>query len=210
LDTIPQAQETTVTKPKIGIIIGSTRPGRFADKPAEWILERAKAKGFFDVELVDLRDYPLPFFDEKMSPAWAPSENEVAKRWQKKVASLDGYIILAAEYNRGPTGVLKNALDYAYNEWNRKPVAFVGYGGVGGARAVEQLRLMAVELQMSPIRAGVHILMPDFVAVMQGQKKLGELDHLNTNADDLLTQFAWWVDALKTAREDDEAADKAA
>ena len=81
----------------------------------------------------------------------------MAQRWQKKVASLDGFIIVAAEYNRGPTASLKNALDYAYNEWNKKPVAFVGYGGVGGARAVEQLRLNCVELQMAPIRVGVHI-----------------------------------------------------
>ena len=90
-----------------------------------------------DVEIVDLRDYPLPFFDEVASPAWVPSKDETARKWQDKIASLDGFIFTAAEYNRGPTGVLKNALDYAYNEWNNKPAAFVGYGG-GGARAIEQ------------------------------------------------------------------------
>jgi len=199
-----------MAKPRIGIIIGSTRPGRFADKPAEWISARANARGEFDVELLDLRDYPLPFFEEKASPAWGPSENPVAKRWQQKIDSLDGFIIVAAEYNRGPTAALKNALDYAYREWNRKPVAFVGYGGVGGARAVEQLRLHAIELQMSPIRAGVHILMPDFLAVMQGDKSLAELDHLNRSADDMLAQFSWWVRALGAARKRDEAADQAA
>lgn len=199
-----------MSKPKIGIIIGSTRPGRFADKPAEWILGRAMATGEFDVELIDLRDYSLPFFEEPASPAWAPSQNAEAQRWQKKIASLDGYIVLAAEYNRGPTAALKNALDYAYGEWNRKPIAFVGYGGVGGARAVEQLRLNAVELQMSPIRAGVHILMPDFLAVMKGDKQLSELDHLNQSADDMLRQFTWWVHALKAARDVDLASDKAA
>ena len=97
-------------------------PNRFADKPAEWIAEIAKARGDIDVEIVDLRDYPMPFFDEAASPAWAPSQNEVAQNWQKKVAELDGFIFIAAEYNRGPTAVLKNALDYAYNEWNKKPV----------------------------------------------------------------------------------------
>lgn len=199
-----------MSKPRIAVIIGSTRPGRFADKPAEWIVGRAKAKGDFDIELIDLRDYDLPFFDEPASPAWAPSQNETAQRWQKKVAEFDGYIVLAAEYNRGPTAVLKNALDYAYNEWNRKPVAFVGYGGVGGARAVEQLRLHAVELQMAPIRAAVHVQMADFMAVMQGEKTLGELDHLNQSADDMLAQFAWWVKALKSARYEDEVAAKAA
>jgi NAD(P)H-dependent FMN reductase len=199
-----------MAKPKIGIIIGSTRPGRFADQPAKWIEERAKAAGEFEVELIDLRDFPLPHFDEKTSPAWGPSQNEVAQRWQKKIASLDGYIVLAAEYNRGPTGVLKNALDYAYTEWNRKPIAFVGYGGVGGARAVEQLRLNAIELQMSPIRTGVHILLPDFVAVMQGQKKLGDIDHLNKGADDMLAQLAWWTRALKAARTADAQTAQAA
>ena len=143
-----------MAKPKIGIIVGSTRPGRFADHPAKWINEIAGKREEFDVELLDLRDWPMPFFDEAISPAWGPSKNEVALRWQKKIDSLDGFIIVAAEYNRGPTAALKNALDYAYKEWNKKPVAFVGYGGVGGARAVEQLRLNSIELQMAPIRAG--------------------------------------------------------
>lgn len=198
-----------MAKPKIGIIVGSTRPNRFADKPAQWIKEIAEARGDFDVEVLDLRDYPLPLFNEVASPAWAPSENETAREWQKKVAEFDGYVVLAAEYNHGPTAVLKNALDYAFNEWNNKPVAFVGYGGVGGARAVEQLRLHAVELEMAPIRNGVHILWPDYIAVAQGEKQLAELEHLNEGAAKMLDQFAWWVDALKAARQG-EAQRKAA
>jgi NAD(P)H-dependent FMN reductase len=200
----------TMAKPKIGVIIGSTREGRFGDKPAEWIADRAKAQGDFEVEIVDLRDFPLPFFDEVASPAWAPSKSEVAQKWQDKVASLDGFIITVAEYNRGPTGVLKNALDYAYNEWNNKPVAFVGYGGVGGARAVEQLRLNAVELQMAPIRAAVHILWPDYAKVAQEGQKLSDMQHLNDGADGMLAQFAWWVKALKAARDEDAKQAKAA
>ena len=191
---------TSKSKPKVGIIIGSTRPGRFADKPAAWIAERAKAFDKFDVEIVDLRDYDIPLFEEKMSPAWGPSQSEAARAWQAKIDSLDGFIVLAAEYNRGPTGALKNALDYAYNEWNRKPVAFVGYGGVGGARAVEQLRLISIELQMAPIRTAVHILLPDFMAVMQGEKQLAEIEHLNKGADDMLAQFNWWLQTLTAAR----------
>lgn len=188
------------SKPKVGIIIGSTRPGRFADKPAQWIAERARAADAFDVEVLDLRDFDLPLFEEKMSPAWGPSQSEAARAWQAKIDSLDGFIVLAAEYNRGPTGALKNALDYAYNEWNRKPVAFVGYGGVGGARAVEQLRLISIELQMAPIRTAVHILLPDFMAVMQGEKQLAEIEHLNKGADDMLAQFDWWLQTLTAAR----------
>ena len=109
-----------MAKPKIGIVVGSTRPNRFADKPTEWIEKIARARGDIEVEVLDLRDYPLPFFNEAASPAWAPSQNEVAQKWQKKVAELDGFIFITAEYNRGPTAVLKNAIDYAYNEWNKK------------------------------------------------------------------------------------------
>jgi len=192
-----------MSKPKIGIIVGTTRAGRFSEKPAAWIAEVAKARSDMEVEIVDLRDYPMPFFDEPTSPAWAPSKDEVAQRWQKKIAELDGYIIVAAEYNRAPTAVLKNALDYAYNEWNNKPVAFVGYGGTGGARAVEQLRLIAVELQMAPTRTGVHIMWPVMVAVKDEGKDLADFDFLQQGAKDMLDQLSWWAHALKAARDAD-------
>ena len=190
-----------MTKPKIGIIISSTRQTRFGDKPARWIYDLAASRGDMDVELLDLRDFPMPFFDEVASNAWAPTQNEVGQRWQKKVAEFDGFIIVAAEYNRGPTGVLKNALDYAYVEWNRKAVGFVGYGSVGGARAVEQLRTISVELQMAPIRTGVHIQGADFMAVWQQGKDISELAHLQPNATAMLDELVWWTSALKTARE---------
>jgi NAD(P)H-dependent FMN reductase len=190
-----------MAKPKVGIIVGSTRPGRFADHPAKWIKEIAEERGDLDVELLDLRDYPMPFFEEEMSPAWAPVKNAVAQRWQKKIDSLDGYIVTAAEYNRGPTAVLKNALDYAYKEWNKKPIAFVAYGGAGGARSVEQLRLSAIELQMAPIRTAVHIAGPTYLAIIKEGKSLNDFDVLVQGAKDMLDQFVWWVNALKTARE---------
>ena len=199
-----------MSKPKIGVIVGSVRPTRFADKPTEWILDIAKEHTDLDFEVVDLRDYPMPFFDEPASPAWAPSQNEVAQRWQKKIAELDGYIITAAEYNHAPTGVLKNALDYAYNEWKNKPVAFIGYGGVGGARAVEQLRMIAVELQMAPIRHAVHVLLPDFFAVLKEGRDLKEFDHLNQGANQMIDQLAWWAYALKKARDADTQTAQAA
>ena len=190
-----------MAKPKIGIIVGSTRPGRFADHPANWIHEIAKKRPEIEVELLDLRDFPMPLFNEATSPAWGPSKDEVALRWQKKIDSLDGFIMTVAEYNRGPTAVLKNALDYAYKEWNNKAVGFVGYGGVGGARAVEHLRLTSIELQMAPIRAGVHIQIPVYLAVIQEGKKLEEFDVLQQNAKDMLDQLIWWTNALKAARE---------
>lgn len=192
-----------MSKPKIAIVVGSTRAARFADVPTQWIANIAKAHADIDVEIVDLRDFPLPFFDEVASSAWVPSQNEVAQRWQKKVAEFDGYIFTAAEYNHGPTAVLKNAIDYAATEWNKKPAGFVGYGGVGGARAVEQLRLHAVELQMAPVKSAVHIVWGDFLAVRQGEKKLEDFEHLNQAATALVNEIAWWARALKTAREAD-------
>ncbi|TIR36977.1 MAG: NAD(P)H-dependent oxidoreductase [Mesorhizobium sp.] len=197
-----------MSKPKIAIVVGSTRAARFADVPTQWIAKIAKSHADIDVEVVDLRDFPLPFFDEVASSAWAPSQNEVAKRWQKKVAEFDGFIFTAAEYNHGPTAVLKNAIDYAANEWNKKPAGFVGYGSVGGARAVEQLRLHAVELQMAPVKSAVHIAWADFLAVRQGEKKLDELEHLNQAAIALVNDVAWWAKVLKAARQADAVAEE--
>jgi NAD(P)H-dependent FMN reductase len=190
-----------MSKPKLAIVIGSIRPNRFAAHASEWIEQAARQSGQFDVQVVDLKDYPMPMFAEELSPAYAPSKDQVAARWQKKMAEFDAYVFTAAEYNRGPTAVLKNALDYAYKEWGNKPVAFVGYGGVGGARAIEQLRLNAIELQMAPIRTAVHILFPTYLAVVNEGKKLGEFDYLNQNAKDMLDQLLWWANALKSARE---------
>ncbi|TPM27023.1 NADPH-dependent FMN reductase [Mesorhizobium sp. B2-3-4] len=198
-----------MSKPKIAVVVGSTRAARFADVPTQWIAKIAKAHADIDVEIVDLRDWPLPFFDEVASSAWAPSQNEVAQRWQKKVAEFDGFIFTAAEYNHGPTAVLKNAIDYAANEWNKKPAGFVGYGSVGGSRAVEHLRLAAVELQMAPVKSAVHIAWADFLAVRQGEKKLEDIEHLNQAGAALVNDVAWWAKVLKAARAADAIAGEA-
>jgi NAD(P)H-dependent FMN reductase len=186
---------------KIGIIISSTRDSRFGDKPAQWIYNAASAHADLEVELVDLRDFQLPFFNEVASNLWAPTQNEEGVRWQQKLAEFDGYIFVVAEYNRSITAALKNALDYAYNEWNKKPAAYVGYGSVGAARAIEQLRLMNVELQMAPLRSGVHIQGADFFAVWQGGQSLESLTHLEPGVQTMLDELAWWSNALKAARE---------
>ncbi len=186
--------------PKIALIISSTRETRFGEKPARWIADIAAQRDDMQVEILDLRDYPMPFFDEVASNAWAPTTNEVARKWQQAVAEYDGYIFVTAEYNRSITGVLKNALDYAYPEWNRKPAAVVGYGSVGGARAVEHLRQIAIELQMAPTRTGVHIQGADFMAAWRQGKELSEIEHLQGNAQAMLDELAWWAKALKVAR----------
>ena len=193
-----------MTKPKIAVIVGSTRPTRFADIPTKWIVEKAAAHGQLDVEVVDLRDYPMPFFDEVASNAWAPSQNEVAVKWQKKLAEFDGYIFVVAEYNRSITGALKNALDQAYVEWAHKPAGIVAYGSVGGTRAAEHLRNIAVELQMVPVRHGVHIGGGDFFKVHPGFGGSGNLadieGSIGASATALLDDMAWWGNATKAAR----------
>lgn len=190
-----------MAKPRIAIIVGSIRPNRFADHPAKWIFDIAQQRDDIEVETLDLREIQLPLFAEAGSPAWAPTESETGKRWQETVASFDGYVMVAAEYNRGPTAALKNALDYAYTQWNKKAVGFVGYGSVGGARAIEQLRLNCIELQMAPIRTGVHIQWPVYLAVAKEGKSLNDFDYLVQGAKDMLDQLVWWTNALKTARE---------
>jgi NAD(P)H-dependent FMN reductase len=188
-------------KPRIGIVIGSTRPSRFGEKPAAWIHDIAKKRTDLDFELIDLRDYKLPLFNEPISPAWGPLKNEEAQRWAAKLASLDGFILVTPEYNHGMSGVLKNALDYAYNEFIHKPVAFVGYGAVGAARAVEQLRLVTAELQMVSIRNAIHIGGGDFLGLFQQGKSFDDFPHLAKSAGPMFDELAWWATLLKPARE---------
>jgi NAD(P)H-dependent FMN reductase len=189
-----------MSKPRIGIVISTTRQGRFGDKPAAWVHALAAARGDLAFEIVDLRDYPMPLFEEAASPAYVPPKNEAARRWGQKVAELDGFIFVTAEYNRGPPAALKNALDHAYTEFNRKPVAFVGYGGVGAARAVEQLRLICIELQMAPTRSGVHIGGADFIGMFMQGKTFADMPHLDPTATVMLDELAWWTHALNAAR----------
>jgi len=188
-------------KPKIGIVMGSTRPSRFGEKPAAWIHGIARKRTDLDFELIDLRDYKLPLFNEPISPAWGPIKNEEAQRWAAKLAEMDGFILVTPEYNHGTSAVLKNALDYAYKEFIRKPVAFVGYGSVGAARAVEQLRLVTAELQMVSVRNAVHIGGGDFLGLFQQGKSFDDYPHLAQSAGPMLDELAWWARVLKTARE---------
>jgi len=190
----------TAHRPHLGIIVGSTRQGRFADRPANWFLEIAGQRPDLTAELVDLRDYPLPMFDEPMAPAWKAPAHPVAQEWSARLAALDGLIVVTPEYNHGYAGVLKNALDHAYAEFARKPIGFVGYGGVGAARAIEQLRLVAIELQMAPVRSAVHIGMVEFIGMLQQGKSFDDFPYLAQAASGLLDDMAWWARSLRAAR----------
>ena len=195
-----------MTKPKIAVIIGSIRPNRQGDKPANWIAKLAKDTGYFDVEVVDLKDYPLPLFDAPASDFWMPTPNEVAAKWQAKLNQFDGYIIVVAEYNRSITGALKNAIDWAYKPFMKKAVSFVGYGSVGGARAIEHLRNIMVELQAVPVRHAVHIGGSDFVPIMMGKKTWEETaPNFDAYVPEMLDNLVWWTNATKTARAADAA-----
>jgi NAD(P)H-dependent FMN reductase len=199
-----------VSKLKIGVIISSTRPTRFGDVPAQWILEKANERPEIDAEIVDLRDFDLPLFDEVASNAWVPSQNANAVRWQNKISEFDGFIFVVAEYNRAITGALKNALDQAYVNWNKKAFGAVGYGTVGAARAVENLRTIGIELQMASTRSAVHIAGADFYAVHpmgQQNKPMSEIEgSIGNSAKDMLDQLVWWGTAAKAARDQDNEA----
>jgi len=200
-----------MNKPKIAVIIGSVRPTRKGGDVGQWVLDQAKAYGQFDVELVDLKDYPLPLFDAPASDVWMPTPNPVAKKWQDKLNEFDGYVIVTAEYNRSVPGALKNAIDWAYKPFIHKAVAYVSYGSVGGARAVEHLRNIMTELQAVSVRAGVHIGGSEFASVFMGQKTWAEvLPNFVPFTKDLFDGLAWWTSATRAQRAADQATQKAA
>ena len=200
-----------MSKLKIAVIIGSVRPTRGGDKPAKWIADLAKQTGDFDVELVDLIDYPLPLFDAPASDLWAPTPNAVAAKWQAKLSEFDGYIIVTPEYNHSVPGALKNAIDWAYKPFVKKAVACLGYGTVGAARAVEHLRGILIELQAVPVRHGVHIGGADFMAVLFGQKTWDDiLPTYVSFTKELFDNLRWWTAATKAAREAEKTAGQVA
>ncbi len=184
----------------VGIIIGTTREARFADHPAQWIRELISERASFAAETIDLRVYPMPLFSEPQAPAARAPADEVATRWRTRVAELDAYIFVTGEYNRSIPAVLKNALDHAYYEFNRKPAAFVSYGGNGGVRAIEHLRLICIELQMACTRNAVHIGVEPYAAVRDQGRSLSDFPSLNRAAATMLDELGWWAQTLKTGR----------
>jgi NAD(P)H-dependent FMN reductase len=184
---------------RIALIVGSTRAGRFADIPAQWIAAGAGARNDFSLETLDLRTLRLPLLGE-------PDPEGAADAWREQVDRFDGYIATVAEYNHGPAAALKNALDLGFDEWQRKPIGFVGYGGLGAARAIEQLRAVAIELQMAPIRNAIHISGEVFQQVARYGVPLEDYEHLEQGRTRFFDQLVWWTRALKAAREQPAAA----
>jgi NAD(P)H-dependent FMN reductase len=199
-DMAAQAR-TCQLKPKIGIILGTTRLTRFSEKAAQWLTNIAKQRDDAEFEIVDLRDYPMPFFEEERSPMFAPPKSAVALRWGKKMAELDGYIFVTAEYNHGLPAVLKNALDYAYAEYNRKPAAIVGDGSAGAPRAVEQLRLALAELQVATLKHTVHVNAAEFMGMLMHGKTFADFPYLGESVAPMLDNLVWWANVLKVGRQ---------
>jgi NAD(P)H-dependent FMN reductase len=176
--------------------------GRFADKPTPWVVDRLSAHDGVDVDVVDLRDHPLPMFDGA-PPAYTLRDYPSADvaRLGRRIDEADGFVLLTPEYNHGYPAALKNAMDHTFVEWQRKPVAFVGWGNVGGARAIEQLRLVSVEFEMAPLRHAVHIL-PDVMRAARQSEVTGNrlFASLDEKLDRLVQELLWWTDALAAAR----------
>jgi NAD(P)H-dependent FMN reductase len=142
----------------------------------------------------------MPFFDQPKSPLREASKNEVAQRWARKLAELDGFIFVTGEYNHGIPAVLKNALDHVYVELNRKPASFIGYGNAGGARAVEQLRLNLVEMQVAPLRGAVHLGREQFIGMLLEGKTFADFPLLAQAGEAMLGELIWWAHALRAGR----------
>jgi NAD(P)H-dependent FMN reductase len=183
---------------RIGIILGSTRPNRNGEQVARWVLDVASRRDDATFELVDLRDYPLPHLDEALPASLGQYQNDHTHRWAEKIASLDGFVMVTPEYNHSTSGVLKNAIDYLYAEWNNKAVGFVSYGAVGGARAAEHLRLIAGELQMADVRQQVALsLLTEF----ENFSVFKPSEFSPRALDTLLDQVIAWSRALAHLRE---------
>lgn len=182
---------------RIGIIIGSTRPGRNGEQVAKWVYDIAARRNDAEFELIDLLDHPLPHLDEPLPPSFGQYRNEHTKRWAATIASFDGFVIVTPEYNHSTSGVLKNAIDYLFAEWNNKAVGFVSYGSAGGTRAVEHLRLIAGELKMADVRQQVVLsLMTEFENFSVFKPGEYNLPAVNT----LLDEVVAWSKALAPLR----------
>jgi NAD(P)H-dependent FMN reductase len=182
---------------KVAIIVGSTRPGRKADAVARWVHGIAKKRSDAEFEVVDIKDFNLPLFDEPVPPSLNQYSKPHTKAWAAKIDSFDAYVFVTPEYNRSTSGALKNAIDFLYKEWNNKAAGFVGYGGSGGIRAVEHLRLIAGELQIADVRAQVALsLYTDFENFTVFKPAAIHETSLNT----MLDQLVAWGGALKGVR----------
>jgi len=184
---------------KIKVVVGSVREGRMSLPIAEWVMRAAEGRPDMAAELLDLRKWDLPMFAEPNPPATGRYTGVRQRAWAGAIGPADGFILVAPEYNHGPSAVLKNALDTVSAEWARKPVAFVAHGGMGGARSVEQLRQTTAALGMAPLKEALHI---QNAATMRDGDRFDGGEALGKRLGRLFDELAWWGEALRTARGD--------
>lgn len=182
---------------KIGIIIGTTRPTRKGHFVAKWLMDKIKSLEIHTAEfvLLDLQKENLPFLMDTKSPADGDYELESTKKWSKKIDACDGFIFITAEYNNGPAAPLKNAIDTIYHEWDRKPVAFVGYGTYGATRAVEQLVDITAKIGMAPL-SKTFVGISKFWDAIDDQGNIKE-EYVNGDVAKLVDNLLWWTKKLK-------------
>ncbi|MEU6291321.1 NADPH-dependent FMN reductase [Streptomyces sp. NPDC005047] len=183
----------------IGIILGTTRPGRVGPQIAEWIEKTAHGRDDADFEVVDIADYALPLFDEPRSPRLGDYAHDHTRAWAAKIGQLDGFVFVTPEYNRSIPAALKNAIDFVYNEWNNKAAGFVGYGSnVSGARAVDHLRHIAGAVQLAAVHTQLHLsLQTDF----EQFRTFAPTERHEAALQQLLTEVVTWTNALAPLRQ---------
>jgi NAD(P)H-dependent FMN reductase len=181
----------------VAIIIGSTRPGRKAEAVARWVYDIASKRTDASFEVVDIAAFDLPLLDEAFPPMMNQYAHPHTKAWASKIGGFDGFVFVIPEYNHSTSAALKNAIDYLYREWNDKAAGFVGYGSVGGTRAVEHLRLIMGEIKVADVRAQVALSMyTDFESFTT--LKPGPRQEAAVHA--MLEDLVAWGGALKTMR----------
>ena len=189
-----------MAQPVLQIIIGSTRPGRVGPAVAAWIIDRARARGDFDVVVTDLAELNLPMFDEPNHPRLHQYVHQHTKDWSATIDRADAFIFVIPEYNYGFNAAIKNAIDYLNAEWKHKPVGFVSYGGVGaGTRAVQMLKQVITALSMVPVFDAVNI--PFIQQFLDDERKLQPNDIMETAATTMLNELVRWTASLRALRE---------
>jgi NAD(P)H-dependent FMN reductase len=183
---------------RVGIILGSTRPGRNGEAVAKWVHGIASKRSDAQYELVDIKSFDLPLLDEPVPPSMGQYSQPHTKKWAEKIASFDAFVFVTPEYNHATSGALKNAIDYLFREWNNKAAGFVGYGSAGGARAIENLRLVMGELMVADVRNQVMLsLFTDFEKFSQFKPAAMHEQEVDT----MLDQVVSWGGALQAVRQ---------
>ncbi len=183
---------------KIGVVISTTRPTRVGHHVANWFMQKVSGNPDLEFELIDLKEVDLPFLSEPESPSTGHYTQDKVIAWSKKVEGLDGFVFITAEYNNGIPAPLKNAFDTIYHEWDRKPVAFIGYGTYGATRAVEQLVNVTAKVGMAPLSKTFVSIVHPWDAI----HKDGSVDEtaVTGNLDGLIANLTWWAQTLKANR----------